>query len=276
MNNEYKLKFFDDLVKIGTTMGKNWFRGHSKMHNDLRPGIYRSKYHQDIHRMFKPEHEFDLIANFKRYAPSVYDASEVLPDEDQNLKWLLLMQHYGLPTRLLDWTENILFAAFFAVTSNPTEDGELWSLYPDHLNKQSGIDGLPLIKSSIINFISNEALHSDPNTLAHEYGLGEVPSKPIAFLPPVLYKRMSHQQSVFTIHPKASEDEGIEKLIPEDKYLTRYIIPKEVKVDFERKLSYLGVTYRTLFPDFEGLSKSFLREEKYYGWGQPDPPIIED
>jgi len=81
----------------------------------------------------------------------------------------------------------------------------------------------------------------------------------------------------FTIHPKPDNNKPpIEQIMNEEKDITRYIIPKFLKSEFEKKLSYLGFNYRTLFPDFEGLSKSFAREERYFGWGQPNPPRFKE
>jgi hypothetical protein len=97
------IKSFDDIIKIGTTLGKNWYRGHSKVVGNLTPRIFRkSQTLSEI--LFNPIHEIELktIENFKRYAPSLNIA---LPDQDDTLGWLFIMQHHDFPTRLLDWTE---------------------------------------------------------------------------------------------------------------------------------------------------------------------------
>jgi len=85
---------------------------------------------------------------------------------------------------------------------------------------------------------------------------------------------MTAQLSAFTIHSKASIGHRIEDLLTDKKYIAKYIIPKELKPGFETNLAFLGISYRTLFPDLEGLAKSFQREERFYAWGQPEPPLF--
>ncbi len=271
MTKTIEIKKFNDIIEIGTTYGMNWFRGHSKEFNNLTPKIFRHEYQSEIHKAFKSNFEFENVENFKRFAPSII---QNLPPNRDYLSWLFIMQHHSFPTRLLDWSENILVALFFAIIDSPNDNGEIWSILPWKLNESYGFWGLPLPESSVLKFLSNEPFHTSPEKLKNIYKLKEVPQKPIAFLPNVVLPRISSQMSAFTIHPKPTENNTIPKLIKDENYLTRYIIPKNLKSEFEKKLSYLGISYRTIFPDLEGLAKDFKREEKYFGWGQPPHPEI--
>ena len=95
------------------------FRGHADYAWSLQPSIYRS---------------FDYI----RYQTSVYERylldhkpkipNPPLTHTTYDMEWLMLCQHYEVPTRLLDWTSEILIALFFACSSkeNLDKDGALF------------------------------------------------------------------------------------------------------------------------------------------------------
>ena len=264
------LNSFDDVIKIGTTLGKNWFRGHSKLYNNLTPKIFRKReFAMDF--LMEKETELNAIENFKRYAPSL---NIKLPAQEDTLQWLFIMQHHGFATRLLDWTENILIATFFAVIHNQNEDGEIISIFPTELNKVHGFNGFPLPKSSILKFLADEPLHNSQKELAASLGLQKIPKYPMAFLPTLSLPRMTAQLSAFTIHPRKLKSNGIEDVLTDKKFICRYIIPKSLKKEFEKNIAFLGVSFRTLFPDLEGLAKAFEREERFYAWGQPEPPLF--
>jgi hypothetical protein len=115
------------------------------------------------------------------------------------------MQHHGVPTRLLDWTENILTALYFASNDDGNEDGELWSMNPSKLNALNSDEGILLPISKEINFLAHAPCHNKPDKLAKIMNVRYIPEYPLAFQPPYFRPRMLAQQSVFTIHPNTEK-----------------------------------------------------------------------
>lgn len=108
-----------------------WFRGHSRRGQELEPRAFR--------RCLPPPHdkevgcwdETNVYEHLKLLSPS-HEATYHSPFD-----WLCFMQHYSVPTRLLDWSESILSALYFAVKDDPLIDGELIVLNAKHLNGRS-------------------------------------------------------------------------------------------------------------------------------------------
>jgi len=97
-------KNISELINIAhdsfSNQSKLWFRGHSEYSFKLLPSILRKK-NESIN-------EQAIYNEFIRRYPN-----HSLTHRD-SIEWLTLMQHYGMPTRLLDWTSNLLVALYFA------------------------------------------------------------------------------------------------------------------------------------------------------------------
>jgi hypothetical protein len=262
MVTTYKLDSISDVVEIATTLSGSWFRGHARIHEELIPKLLREKYvsHSGL--------ELSLIEAFKRVAPAL-DTN--VPNQDDNMAWLFLMQHHGVSTRLLDWTKSALIALYFVVVEHETEDGELWAMYPNKLNNLSGIPGLPLRNNPILEYFVEEPFH-DAAELRSLLSLPESPDKPIAIEPQMNFPRIMAQLSKFTIHPISDKANLITTLLTDEKDLVRYRVPKDSKSKLRRDLATLGITQASLFPSLDSLASDIIYDHRVVAYSPPNPP----
>jgi hypothetical protein len=121
-------KSFEDFEKIFSELknsGINYYRGQSDYSWEITPGLARNKGIKNIQNLIAIESK--LIQQFKNKI--VVNKLEALIPKTQNydMSWVLLMaaQHYGLPTRFLDFSNNKFAALEFAVSDieNLKKDG---------------------------------------------------------------------------------------------------------------------------------------------------------
>jgi len=216
---------------------KPWWRGQAVGGWDLNPSLY--------HGGFSAK-ERNLTFRFTKMAKARCNA---FPATGDYPGWLFLMQHYRLPTRLLDWSESPLVAMFFALDDKTRNDndGALWALYPALLNKTQGNE--PTIYSGDHPHVRQLFTNAFETT--------RIPAEQIvAVQTDQADIRQMVQQSVFTIHGK---DTPINKLPEADRFVAKIVIPKSAKQSFRDNLDMQGVNRATLFPDLENLA-AYLRE----------------
>ncbi len=236
-----------------------WYRGCGKAQYDLRPSLYRHKRVQSIEDILSLEKE--LLARFRQR--SIPFHSRPLADE---WEWLFLMQHYGVPTRLLDWSESPLMALFFAVTlashkiaksGRPVFDGDacIWLLDPDQWNKQS---------INLKSFPGTVLTTDDTNATGYK-PVGDVSVMkpyPIALYGAHNSQRIVAQRGVFVCFGKDTrpmeEVYNVERF-PTDCLMKLVLKKSRLPVLYEA-LRRQGITDSVAFPDLDGLAREIKRE----------------
>ncbi len=270
----YILNSIEHAAIIGKTLNKSWFRGHDRICNALVPKVFRKNY-------TGLETEFSYVEDFKRFAPVL--EKTLLPSRYDHFPWLVQMQHHGVPTRLLDWTESIFVALYFIVSEKPKQDGELWVMNPYDLNechKNVNLYGIATIDNLLVNFLAAQPMYRDDadsqKTLAEGFELEpeDIPKYPISVQCPMMFPRMVSQLSTFTIHTSPKE-KTIPELLPKKTSLVRYIVPSGSKKEIRGNLFSLGIRKGTLFQDLDSLSSDLTYKIRSMGKRKgtlPEPP----
>ncbi len=227
-----------------TTWGP-WFRGQTEADWKLTPNLYRVPSPKRWIRIIEDE----IRQEFMMRAPSLTDRSPL-----NSWEWYFTMQHFGAPTRLLDWTEGVLIALYFAVRdSRGARDAAIWALDPWWLNKRVVGEREVVPPGAEIGISKHDADRYSP-WLPDRYSGSDLPELPVGVYPTHSARRISTQRSCFTIH--GSNADGLEKLAGEsDAHIAKVTIPRTEVSRIKEELKVSGIDEVTIFPDLDGLGR---------------------
>jgi FRG domain len=103
------------------------WRGQREASWPLLSSLERAFRDGNIELTKRPEIEQRALSHFRANAAAYLGW---VPADDDVIDWLVLMQHYGCPTRLLDWTESPFVGVYFAYSGMTDKQGTpaaLWS-----------------------------------------------------------------------------------------------------------------------------------------------------
>lgn len=188
-----------------------FFRGQSSSSWSLIPKVGRPPFTHIRERVF--------LDSWKRWAIQYLTAK---PQSDW--EWLIIAQHHGLATRLLDWTRNPLNAAYFAVRERFDGDAMVYAARARRF-------------SSVWDLENDDPL---------SYGEMAI------IYPPAIVPRIVRQHGLFTVHP--SPKEPLVASTGDLEGLTQVIIDNSYRRLLASELASYGVQAANLFPDLDGLA----------------------
>jgi hypothetical protein len=270
-----------------------WEEGKSFLHGLGHRYIYRGhgdstwKLETSIERgctqVSPAQIESAMISAFKGAAHLYEDA---LPSTNDDLSWLAVMQHHGVPTRLMDWTRSPYVAAYFAAEHSPREPCSftVWAIDVVWL-KWTAIQKLKRLAD--FEDLPSDTILGDPQHFPRCFMRNE-----ITFIAPVqpmrANVRQTNQKGLFLClgnvsKPFLSNLLSMREVHQQANWGYEVVFPDEQRTDTLYDLNRLNVNRSTLFPGLDGFSQALnlqlrLLQERFghHQWRLEVEPLLRE
>lgn len=265
----------DDYLRICIYVAERaneqiWYRGHRGRHA-LTPSLYRTLtptfdargnpvgrgFHGTSEGIVYEYPNYNNMLNaFKRQAVPYLKHRPI-----DDFEWMFIMQHHGIPTRLLDWSTDPLTALYFATNRNNTDDvygeddAEIWLMDPIAVNmKLHNIPGIAhLSEPEWSECLTGDALF------------------PLCAYSSHVDERIRAQNGVFTLHGNLLKPLSYYHPISNDFLII--VIPSDRVSKIRNDLRRIGYDHARMFPGIETLAPAIVASEmrRYNMWREQRP-----
>jgi FRG domain-containing protein len=227
-----------------------WFRGLNRSNLELLPKLMRDG--KEVEQIF--ERERRLLTRFRQRSLAYWPAGYPQTDWEQ----LFAMQHYGMPTRLLDWTENLFVAAYFAMGApidDTTSHAVVWCIDPVAWNRQTPVLSEFGETVHVLTTADEESDSYRPETTKRRN------KSPVTLFGTHNSQRIVAQRGTFVIW--GNESKCLEQFAEELKGQLWKIIVHGDRKELAKSLNGLGFGETMVFPEMTSLAVELDRTE---GW----------
>jgi hypothetical protein len=233
-----------------------WYRGVNQHFAIEMPGVYRPDFTERARRLKKRGDDDDKRLHLEREMLAQFrNAGASFLNRESLVEIYFAAQHFGMPTRLLDWSTNPLAALFFACDGQPDKDGVIYAM-----------DARQIIPEDAMR-TDTERLYRAVMTMRHPYvqyaidisfwKTPELDHRPhvLPVRPEVIPGRITQQSSCFTLHMHGAPPVDNTSLIT-------MLIEAGQKEEIRRELHRMNINQFTIYSDLDHLSKEIRRS-----WG---------
>lgn len=283
-----EINHWNDIFRLNQRFMSNFvFRGQGNSDWQLKTSLARmvENHHPNyIEKKLPAIYEHKMMEEFQWKYPS-YEKLNI-PKPDEAIEWLSLMQHYGSPTRMLDFSYSMYVALFMAIDGSFFQKSAIWAINKNVLTakvfeKYRTVHSVDTVSGSELNAYT----YKEANESINNRFIGNTNASVGQFLyltrPHLSNERINRQQGLFIIPSSIEVDinyilkayydssftgnmkfDDVVKMSDSHNYgqdtisLLKIEIPINLKYGISNVLRQMNISSETMYPGVEGLARS--------------------